>query len=97
MWSIDFVGDSLEHRGRRKCLTIVDEYTKEAMNNPVDHGMSGEYVTRVLDRVGQFRSLPQVIRTNRGPEIAGNALNRWAYRYRVTLPLIQAGKPSPNA
>jgi putative transposase len=35
-------------------------------------------VTRVLDRVGQFLGLPQVIRTDKGPEFTGNALDRWA-------------------
>jgi putative transposase len=97
VWSIDFVSDSLEHGRRLKCLTIVDDYTKEAIDIPVDHGISGEYVTRVLDRVGQFRGLPQVIRTDQGPEFTGNALDRWAYRNRVTLRLIQAGKPTQNA
>ena len=96
VWSIDFVSDSLEHGRRLKCLTIVDDYTKEAIDIPVDHGISGEYVTRVLDRVGQFRGLPQVIRCDEGP-VTGNALDRWAYRNRVTLRLIQAGKPTQNA
>jgi transposase InsO family protein len=54
-------------------------------------------VTRVLDQVGQFRGLPQVIRTDQGPEFTGNALDRWAYRNRVTLRLIQAGNPTRNA
>ena len=43
------------------------------------------------------RGLPQVIRTNQGPEFTCNALNRWAYRDRVPLRLIQAGKPTPHA
>ncbi len=63
MWSIDFVSDSLEHSRRLKCVTIVDNYTQGAIDIPVDHGISGDYVTRVLDRVGQFRGLPQVIWT----------------------------------
>jgi len=84
IWSMDFVSDSLEYGRRLKCLTIVDDYTKEAIDIPVDHGISGEYVTRVLDQVGQFRGLPQVIRTDQGPEFTGNALDRWAYR-NVTM------------
>ncbi len=67
------------------------------MQKTVGHYISGEYVTRVLDQVGQFRGLPQVIRTDQGPEFSGNALDRWAYRNRVTLRIIQAGKPTQNA
>jgi transposase InsO family protein len=92
VWSIDIVSDSLEHGRRLKCLTIVDDYTKEAIDIPVDHGISGEYVTRVLDRVGQFRGLPQVIRTDQGPESTGNALDRWAGNpsLRGGIPLLRS-------
>jgi putative transposase len=97
VWSIHFKSDSLEHGPRLKCLTIVDDYTNEGIDIPVDHGISAEYVTRVSDRVGQFRGLPQVFRTDQGPEFTGNALDRWAYRNRMTLRLIQARKPTQNA
>jgi len=55
VWSMDFVSDSLEYGRRLKCLTIVDHFTKESIDIPVDQGISGAYVTRVLERVGQFR------------------------------------------
>ena len=97
VWSMDFVSDSLHYGRRLKCLTIVDDFTKEAIDIPVDHGISGEYVAGVLDRVGQFRGLPEVIRTDQGPEFTGRALDQWAYRNGVTLRLIQAGKPTQNA
>jgi putative transposase len=97
VWSMDFVSDSLEHGRRLKCLAIVDDYTKEAIDIPVDHGRSGEYLTRVRDRVGAFRGLPRVLRTDQGPELTGNALDRWACGNRVTLRLIQADKPTQNA
>jgi putative transposase len=64
---------------------------------PLDHGISGQYVTRVLDQAAQFRSLPKVIRTDQGPEFTGRALDQWAYERRIELRLIQAGKPTQNA
>jgi putative transposase len=33
--------DALEHSRRLKCLTIVDDFTKEAIDIVVDHGISG--------------------------------------------------------
>ena len=98
VWAMGFVSDSLKHGRRLNCRTIVDDYMKEAIDIPVDHGISGEYMTRVLDRVGAFRGVPRVLRTDQGPESTGNELDRWDYRNRVTpLGLIQAGKPTQTA
>ena len=97
VWSIDFVSDSLESGRRLKCLTIVDDFTKEAVDIVVDHGISGQYVTRVLEAAGRFRALPQTIRTDQGPEFTGKAMDAWAYSHGIELRLIEAGKPTQNA
>jgi putative transposase len=97
VWSMDFVSDSLEHGRRLKCLTIVDDFTKEAVDIVVDHGISGHYVTRALDAAARFQSLPETIRTDQGPEFTGKALDQWAYERKVELRLIEAGKPTQNA
>ena len=97
VWSMDFVSDALETGRRLKCLTIVDDFTKETVDIVVDHGISSRYVVSVLDRVVQFRGLPRTIRTDQGPEFTGKALDRWAYERGVELRLIQAGKPTQNA
>ncbi|BCN10307.1 hypothetical protein RPSD_21920 [Ralstonia solanacearum] len=46
VWSIDFVMDALSNGRRLKCLTIVDDFTKEAVDIVVDHGISGLYGRR---------------------------------------------------
>jgi putative transposase len=96
-WSIDFVMDSLANGRRIKCLTVVDDFTRECLDIAVDFGISGEYVSRVLARIGQFRGLPKAIRTDQGPEFTSRALDRWAYTQGVDLKLIAAGKPTQNA
>ena len=96
VWSMDFVMDALASGRRLKCLTIVDDFTKEAIDIAVDHGISGLAVTRVLDRVAQFRPLPRALRTDQGPEFTCRALDQWAYQRGVTLKLIQPGKPMQN-
>ena len=97
VWSIDFVMDSLANGRRLKCLTIVDDFTRECLDIVVDHGIGGGYVARVLEAIGQFRGLPQAIRTDQGPEFTSRALDRWAYGCGVDLKLIAAGKPTQNA
>jgi putative transposase len=97
VWSIDFVMDALASGRRIKCLTVVDDFTRECLDIAVDFGISGEYVSRVLDHIAQFRGLPKAIRTDQGPEFTSRALDRWAYDKAVDLKLIAAGKPTQNA
>ena len=97
IWSIDFVMDALANGRRIKCLTIVDDFTRECLDIVVDYGISGAYVARVLQTIGQFRGLPRAIRTDQGPEFTSRALDRWAYGCGVDLKLIAAGKPTQNA
>jgi putative transposase len=97
IWSIDFVMDALANGRRIKCLTIVDDFTRECLDIAVDYGISGSYVARVLDAIGKFRGLPRAIRTDQGPEFTSRALDRWAYGCGVDLKLIAAGKPTQNA
>lgn len=95
-WSMDFVMDSLANGRRIKCLTIVDDFTKECLDIPVAMGISGEQVARTLDRIAAFRGYPEAVRTDQGPEFTGRALDQWAYRNGVELKLIQPGKPMQN-
>src|SRR5512135_513099 len=97
VWSMDFVSDALAGGRRIKALTIVDDFTKESIDIAVDHGISGQYVTRILDQAIRFRGAPTAIRTDQGPEFTGKALDQWAYRNGVQLKLIQPGKPTQNA
>lgn len=97
VWSMDFVSDALAGGRRIKALTIVDDFTKESIDIVVDHGISGYYVTRVLDQAARFRGLPAAIRTDQGPEFTGHALDQWACRNGVQLKLIEPGRPTQNA
>jgi len=52
---MDFVSDALANGRRIKVLTIVDDFSKEAIDLAVDFGISGHYVTRVLDQAATPR------------------------------------------
>ena len=57
VWSMDFVSDSLSSGRRLKCLTVADDFSREAVDIAVDYGISGQYVTRLLDQAARFRGL----------------------------------------
>ncbi|CQD59236.1 IS1222-like transposase [Yersinia intermedia] len=60
--------DALATGRRIKCLTCVDDYTKECLTVTVAFGISGVQVTRILDSIALFRGYPATIRTDQGPE-----------------------------
>ena len=97
VWNIDFVMDALANGRRIKCLTVVDDFTRECLDIAVDFAIGGTYVAAVLMTISRFRGLPQAIRTDQGPEFTSRALDHWAYRQGVDLKLIAAGKPTQNA
>jgi len=73
VWSMDFVSDSLANGRRLKCLTVADDFTHECVDIAVDYGISGQYVTRLLDRAAMFRGYPSAVRTDNGPEFTCRA------------------------
>lgn len=58
VWSMDFVSGSLANGRRLKCLTVADDFSHEAVAIPVDYGISGQYVVRLLDQAARFRGSP---------------------------------------
>jgi putative transposase len=97
VWSLDFVMDALANGRRLKILTVVDDFTKEAVLIEPAHSLTGDDVAELLDRAAQFRGYPQAVRTDQGPEFTSRAFDQWAYQRGVEPLLIQAGKPTQNA
>ncbi|EPW4258880.1 TPA: IS3 family transposase [Enterobacter cloacae] len=95
-WSMDFVMDALANGQRIKCLTCVDDFTKECLTITAAFGISGVQVTRILDSIALFRGYPATIRTDQGPEFTCRALDQWVFEHGVELRLIQPGKPTQN-
>jgi len=96
-WSMDFVADGLIGGRRLRCLTIVDDCTRECLAIEVDTSITGLRVQGVLDRLADTRGLPQSITVDNGPEFDSQVLDKWAYRSGVQLSFIRPGKPNENA
>jgi putative transposase len=77
VWSMDFVSDSLSNGRRIKCLTVADDFSHECIDIAVDFGISGQYVTRLLDQAAIFRGYPVAVRTDNGPEFTSCAFLAW--------------------
>lgn len=96
-WSMDFVSDWLVDGRRLRCLTIVDDCSRECPAIEVDTSITGARVVAVLERLADYRGLPASITVDHGPEFEGKALDAWAYARGVKLSFIRPGKPIENA
>jgi len=94
---MDFVSDSLYNGRRFRVLTVVDDLSKECPVLEVDHSLTGQRVTRVLERAALTQGLPDVITVDNGPEFISKAVDAWAYANGVKLHFVQPGKPTQNA
>jgi putative transposase len=96
-WSMDFVADGLRDGRKLRCLTIVDNYSRECLAIEVDTSITGRRVVMVLERLADSRGLPLSITVDHGPEFEGQVLDAWAYTRGVVLNFIRPGKPVENA
>ena len=96
-WGVDFVSDALAWGRRIRLFTVVDVFTREALAIEVDTSLPGGRVVRVLERLAAERGAPDEIVLDNGPELAGKALDQWAYERGVGLRFIEPGKPVQNA
>ena len=95
VWFADFVFDRTADGRVMKCLTIVDDATREAVAIVPARALGGLPVTRVLDRLAITRGLLQIILDN-GPEFVATAILRWLGDAGIDTALIDPGKPWQN-
>lgn len=76
---------------------IIDDSSRQALAIEVDTSISGERVTRVLDRLIEHHGLPEVLVTDNGPEFTSRAMLLWAEERGIALHYIDPGRPMQNA
>jgi putative transposase len=95
-WSMDFVHDTLSSGRNVRLLTVVDDFTRESLAIEVDSTLPSRRVIAVLERVIAQRGLPEVIKTDNGPEFSSLITRKWAALRGVRQHFIDPGKPTQN-
>jgi len=96
VWSYDFVYDACANGQKLKCLTVVDEYTRECLAIDVNSSIRSSRVIDVLSRLMRTHGVPRYLRSDNGPEFVSKALIEWATKESLQLALIEPGKPWQN-
>lgn len=96
VWAYDFVFDACANGQQLKCLTVIDEYTRESLAIDVAGAIRSARVIEVLSQLISAHGAPKVLRSDNGPEFVSRALLKWATDQNLDMALIDPGKPWQN-
>jgi len=97
VWAYDFVFDTCANGQTLKCLTVVDEWTRECLAIDVAGGIRSGRVIEVLTHLVSVHGAPRHLRSDNGPEFVARAILRWLLEAQIETALIDPGKPWQNA
>lgn len=96
VWAYDFVFDRCANGEQLKCLTVIDEWTREALAIDVAGSLRSGRVIEVLSRLVSVHGAPQYLRSDNGPEFVSNAVLKWLTDAKIDAAHIAPGKPWQN-
>ena len=95
-WAIDFVMDRTRDGKTLKILTVLDEYTREALAIEVRRAMGQREVGQILARLFKERGVPEFVRSDHGGEFAGDLIRGALEELGSEVALIAPGAPWQN-
>lgn len=96
VWTWDFVHDRLVDGRAMKCLTLIDEYTRECLALRVERSITGNDLLDTLSRLIGERGAPRRIRSDNGPEFIAAQVTNWLRSLGVETMYIAPGAPWQN-
>jgi putative transposase len=96
VWAYDFVFDACANGQSLKCLTVIDEFTRECLAIDVAGSIRSARVIEVLSRLISERGAPRYLRSDNGSEFVSHAILEWLGKERIETVLIDPGKPWQN-
>jgi transposase InsO family protein len=83
VWSYDVVHDRTYNGAAYRILTIIDEYTREALLMRVRRRMTREDVLVALSWLFLLRGVPAHIRSDNGSEFTAKRVRHWQAKMQV--------------
>ena len=96
VWAYDFLFDACANGQQLKCLTVIDEFTRECLAIDVAGSIRSKRVIEVLARLISTHGAPCYLRSDNGPEFVSRAILEWLANERIETALIDPGKPWQN-
>ncbi|MEM7723996.1 MAG: DDE-type integrase/transposase/recombinase, partial [Pseudomonadota bacterium] len=92
----DFVHDKLSNGRAYKMLTVLDEFTRQALAVVARTKMGADDVLEALYPLLLHHGYPEYIRSDNGPEFAAEAMQGWLRRVGIKPIRIYPGSPWEN-
>lgn len=96
VWAYDFVFDACANGQQLKCLTVIDEFTRECLTIDVAGSIRSGRVIEVLSQLVSTRGAPRHLRSDNGPEFVSHAVLKWLQDAGIETAPIDPGKPWQN-
>jgi putative transposase len=96
VWAYDFVFDACANGQQLKCLTVIDEFTRECFAIDVAGGIRSKRVIEVLSQLISVHGAPRYLRSDNGPEFVSKAVLKWLGTANIDTALSDPGKPWQN-
>ena len=96
VWAYDFVYDACANGQQLKCLTVVDEHTRESLAIDVAGSIRSGRVIEVLAKLVSEHGAPRYLRSDNGPEFVSKAVLKWLVATNIDTAHIDPGKPWQN-
>jgi putative transposase len=96
LWAYDFVFDACANGQQLKCLTVIDEYTRECLAIDVAGSIRSGRVIETLAKLVSVHGAPRYLRSDNGPEFVSRAILKWLTSAQIDMALIDPGKPWQN-
>ena len=96
VWSYDFVHDETTDGRRLKCLTVLDEDTREGLTIHCARSITAGDVVQGLQRLWAQRGTPGYLKSDNGPEFIAQRVTTWLHAQHVDTHFIDPGSPWQN-
>jgi hypothetical protein len=90
VWAYDFVHDACANGQKLKCLTVIDEFTRECLAIDVAGSIRSARVIDVLSRLISAHGTPAFLRSDNGPEFVSKAILEWLAAAKIDTVRIPA-------
>ena len=76
------MSDALYNGVRFRTFNVLDDCNREALAIEIDTSLPSKRWVRVLEQLKRERGLPDILRTDNGPELLGEVLVSWCRKKR---------------